>query len=119
MRSGALAACDLRQHGLTWVLTVEGEADATRLEMLETAAKDAELEPDGILTVDLTKATFVDTSFIRWLVGLKRRLERPGASFVVIVSPGQVSDVFAMTGLADELTVVEDGVSPPAPLAPA
>jgi anti-anti-sigma factor len=101
------------------VLAVDGEADAASVEDAEIAAKGVHLGPGGILTVDLTAVTFIDTSFIRWLVGLKRRLERPDASFVVIVPHGQTRDVFEMTGIADELTVVEDGVSAPAPPTPA
>jgi anti-anti-sigma factor len=118
MRSGALASCSLSQHGLTWVLAVYGEADYACVDGVEAAAKAAELVPCGILTIDLTAATFVDTSFIRWLVGLRRRLERRDASLVVIVPAGHVSDVFAATGMAEELTVVEDGVSAPDPPAP-
>jgi anti-anti-sigma factor len=113
MRSGALASCALSQHGLTWVLSVEGDADHACVEIVENAAKTAGLEQSGILTVDLTGATLVDTSFIRWLVGLKRRLERRDASLIVIVPAGPVHEVFTITGMAEELTVVEDGVSVP------
>jgi anti-anti-sigma factor len=119
MQLGAQASCELRQHGLTWVLAVDGEADAAGVETVETAAKEAHLEAGGILIVDLTAVTFIDTSFIRWLVGLKRRIERRDASVVVIVGPGEVREVFALSGMAEELAVVEDGLSAPAPPTPA
>jgi len=119
MRCGALASCEVTQQGLTWLLAVQGEADHACVETVEAAAKAVDLQPAGILTVDLTRVTFVDTSFIRWLLGFKRRIERPDASFVVIVRPGRVQDVIAISGLDEELAVVEDGVSAPGPAAPA
>jgi anti-anti-sigma factor len=72
--------------------------------------------------VDLTRASFVDSSVIAWLLRLSRRVEGDGRDFVVLVERGPVRSTLEISGVSTLMTVFEqngDGrrsrVGPPGP----
>jgi anti-anti-sigma factor len=105
-------------------LSLAGELDLAAVAELDRAA--AGLRANGAAAtttvVDLTRASFVDSSVIAWLLRLSRRVEGDGRDFVVLVERGPVRSTLEISGVSTLMTVFEqngDGrrsrVGPPGP----
>ena len=57
------------------------------------------------ITVDLTQATFLDSSVLGVLVAACRQIRESGGSFSVTCGPGRIRRTFEMSGLIDYLHV--------------
>jgi anti-sigma B factor antagonist len=91
------------------VVVVEGEHDIYTAPTLRERLDEA-LERKGGVVVDLTKATFVDSSVLGALLDARRRAHDAAQGFVVCVGasvePG-VRRILDITGLVPVLPVVE------------
>lgn len=91
------------------VVVVEGEHDIYTAPTLRERLDEA-LERRGGVVVDLTKATFVDSSVLGALLDARRRAHDASQGFVVCVGdsvePG-VRRILDITGLVPVLPVVE------------
>ncbi len=91
------------------VVVVEGEHDIYTAPTLRERLDEA-LERGGGIVVDLTKATFVDSSVLGALLDARRRALDAGQPYVVSVGeevePG-VRRILDITGLVPVLPVVE------------
>jgi len=92
------------------VVSVQGEHDLSTAP--ELGRRLEELIDAGEATVlDLTSATFVDSSVLGVIIDARRRAGEAGVSFAVAQSPGgtqAVSRVLDITGLRAELPVHAD-----------
>lgn len=59
------------------------------------------------LVVDLRGLTFIDSSGIRAILVASRRLGEKGASVTVVKAPDLVQRVFELSGVEDELRMVD------------
>lgn len=60
------------------------------------------------LVIDMAAVTFVDSSFLGFLVRLTRRLRARGRELVLACPTGEVRRVFALVGLPNVIPVYED-----------
>jgi len=96
-------------HGDVLLVVVRGEHDIYTAPTLRERLDEA-LERKGGVVVDLTKATFVDSSVLGALLDARRRAHDASQGFVVCVGdsvePG-VRRILDITGLVPVLPVVE------------
>lgn len=92
------------------VVVVEGEHDIYTAPALRERLEEA-LGRDGGVVVDLTAATFVDSSILGALLDARRRAQEEGRGFVVLLGaaaePG-VRRILDITGLVPVLPVLGD-----------
>lgn len=81
----------------TLVVTLSGELDIFRKEMLRESL--AAAEQADVAVIDMTGVTFLDSAALGVLIGFKKRLaERKGTVRVVLISL-QLRRLFEITGL--------------------
>ena len=89
-----------KQQG-SWGLV--GELDAHSAGLLEETVANAAMAEAVIL--DMSGVSFIDSSGLRALVGLKSSLEGSGSSMRIADPSDAVRRIIEMTGLADHLDV--------------
>lgn len=92
------------------VVVVEGEHDIYTVPALRERLEEA-LARQGGVVVDLTAATFVDSSILGALLDARRRAQDESRGFVVSVGPGAepgVQRILDITGLVPVLPVLGD-----------
>ena len=89
-------------------LSLEGELDAYSAPEVRSQihALIEETGTGGVLVVDLTRVTFLDSSILGTLVGALRRMRERGGELRLVYPPQPVMRIFELTGL--------DGVFPTA-----
>jgi anti-anti-sigma factor len=93
--------------GAEHVVAVRGELDMFSAPEL-AACLDAALDRGGVrIVVDLTDASFLDSSGIFTLVRAKNRAQQAGGTLRLTCPPGPVLRVLTVAGLIDELDVSE------------
>jgi anti-sigma B factor antagonist len=107
VRTGELATARTDEGIL--VLTMTGEHDLSTAPALRRRL-DELLSEDGGIIVDLSSATFIDSSILGAILDGKRRASAAGRGFAVVQSNGQnaVGRVLDVTGLRAELPVHAD-----------
>jgi anti-sigma B factor antagonist len=86
----------LDQH--TTVISVEGELDLSSAPQLKWRLVDALEQEQTALVVDLAGVTFMDSTALGVLVGVRRGLD-PGARLGIVCTDPNVLNVFRMSGL--------------------
>jgi anti-sigma B factor antagonist len=109
---------DRRLDGDTHVIAVTGEVDLfTAPEFKERVM--APIAADvGRVVVDLTGATFIDSSSLGVLIGAHRRLRGRGGRLMVACDVSAILKTFRVTGLDGVFTVaptVEEALAAPDP----
>jgi anti-sigma B factor antagonist len=104
VRTGELAL-ERKDHGLA-VLTISGEHDLSTAPNLRRRL-DGLLEEGSSTVVDLTPATFIDSSILSVILDGRRRAAEGRIGFAVVRSNGSnaVDRVLEVTGLRSELPV--------------
>jgi anti-sigma B factor antagonist len=104
VRTGELAVART-EEGLQ-VLTITGEHDLSTAPSLRRSL-DGMLAERGAIIVDLTSATFIDSSILGAILDGKKRASESGVGFAVVHANGQdaVGRVLDVTGLRTELPV--------------
>ena len=69
-------------------------------------------KPGQTILVDLTTATFVDSTVISWLVGIANRAAETRADVVVRAGPGAVRRVLEISGVTRYIPLAEVAVQP-------
>ncbi|MGZ5310923.1 MAG: STAS domain-containing protein [Solirubrobacterales bacterium] len=110
MRTGEIV---LRRDGSGIpVVAVSGEHDLNTAPDLR-ARLDEVIEQGGPVVIDLSPATFVDSSILGAILDARRRAQGAGIGFAVAQGDGAaaVTRVLEITGLRDELPVHDDVAS--------
>ena len=82
------------------VVRIAGEIDASNAEQIGREIRESVSNHALALIVDLTHTTYIDSSGVRFLFDLARRLDRRGLELhVVIVEQSQVAEVFELVAL--------------------
>jgi anti-sigma B factor antagonist len=90
----------------TVVVSVTGDLDLWNAPALEQRLSDCLERGDCWIVVDLTRASFIDSSGLGALTSSMRRVERKGGRLVVVNTSEQMLRVFELTGLHRVLSVV-------------
>lgn len=106
-------AMGVDRHEDATIVSFSGELDVLAAQSM----RDTLLEPDllsaSAVHVDLSQATFLDSSAIGILVAGSRRVRQEGGSYSVYCSEGTVRRVLEISGLLEYLNVTAE---PPAAL---
>jgi anti-sigma B factor antagonist len=84
------------------LIDVAGELDIATAPDLRRALA-ARAPEGGLLLVDLTSATFMDSSGLSVVLALHAELRAAGARLAIVCPPGPVYLLFEVTGVEDEL----------------
>jgi anti-anti-sigma factor len=90
------------------VLTVQGEVDVATVGVLAERLGDA-CEPDGAVTVDLRRVSFMDCLGLRVLLDLHERGIARRCRVEFVQGPAPVRRLFEITGTLDTLAFVDAG----------
>ena len=86
-------------------LVVRGEVDMTTGERFEREVAAAEERRPAKLTIDLTGVTFLDSTGLQIVLDADVRARQSGRSVVIAAGDSEAARVFALTDVADRLTV--------------
>ena len=100
--------CRATRLGATRQVLVTGELCLESVGALEQAAVLAGIDTAELLVVDVTAVTFADVPAVGALLGLRRRAEVHDVRLVVVVAPGPVARLLALTGAEERLDIVVD-----------
>ena len=98
----------------THVIEVGGEVDLYTAPEFKTRLHDLIDEGKSQLVVDLSRATFIDSTTLGVLVGGLKRLRPTGGSLVLVCTEPSIGRVFDVTGLDRALPVyatVEEAIA--------
>jgi anti-sigma B factor antagonist len=90
----------------TAVVSVSGDLDLWNSPALEQRLRSCVERGDAWIVVDLTKASFLDSSGLGALTASMRAVERKGGRLVVVNRSDQMRRVFELTGLLRVLNVM-------------
>ncbi len=98
---------DSRQLPNGWLaIAVQGEVDLATVDDLREAIDQAVEGGSGSVAVDLTDATFMDSTGLKALVMAHRQFEEDGKSFAIVVSGGPVSRLIDLSGVNTTIRTV-------------
>lgn len=91
----------------TWVLSISGEVDVATSPELREQLHALLDQGTGVVVIDLSATTFMDSSGLGVLVGALRRCKQEGRDEAVVLENLQepVRKVFDITGLAELFTI--------------
>ena len=93
----------------TRVLALEGELDVRTATESHKRLLALDVPRGGRLVVDLSDATFMDSTGIRLLLQAREHARRSGASYAIVSGPPEVMRVIELVGLDDQLHIVAPG----------
>jgi anti-anti-sigma factor len=89
-------------------IAVSGEVDLSAIEELESELAPALARSPDPLVVDLRDVAFLDSSGLRFLLGLNEQAARDGRRFALVAAGDPVERVLELAGIAERLEVVAD-----------
>ena len=99
-----IVSCRLR-NGI--VLGVSGEVDLATAPAVEHELLRAE-ESHDLVALDLTQTSFMDSTGLHMIIAAQRRLRERGGRLLVVQGPPQIRQLFELTGVADQVELVDD-----------
>jgi anti-sigma B factor antagonist len=84
----------------TFVVSVAGELDLYTVPELEGALRVA--DGAGLVVVELSRCTFIDSTALGVLLAAKRRLDTLGDCFAIVAACAELRRAFEVTGLDRE-----------------
>jgi anti-anti-sigma factor len=98
---------DSRQLPNGWLaIAVQGEVDLATVDDLREAIDQAAEGGSGSVAVDLTDATFMDSTGLKALVMAHRQFDEDGKAFAIVVSGGPVSRLIDLSGVNTTIRTV-------------
>jgi anti-sigma B factor antagonist len=86
------------EAGRYFVIALRGEWDLYNRPQLEAALLEAEAAAESLVVLDLTHATFIDSSVLGALVEARKRMQER-VRIAVVAEDRQIRKVFQITGL--------------------
>jgi anti-sigma B factor antagonist len=96
----------INRHGTTATLELTGELDVAQEERVRETLKEVLDSRPECLVLDLSQLTFIDSTGIGIVIGLKKSAEREGVRLIICRGPVAVQRVFELTGLTSSLPFV-------------
>ena len=87
------------------MLTLSGELDAYDAPTLRTAFTEAAAGDGGLVVLDLSAVTFLDSTVLGTVVGLLRRVREHGGELRVVLPETEARRIFELTALERSLDV--------------
>ena len=87
-------------------VTVAGELDIATAPQLERALRRLQVYP-ALVLLDLRKLEFMDCRGLRAILAADRRVRSAGGQLVIVRGPANVDRLFALTGVDDQLELVD------------
>lgn len=96
---------EVRRDGPRVVVNVRGELDASAAPDLETLSE--RLIADGVryLELDLSQASFLDSSGLRVILTIRSRIENARGDLTIGNPSAPVARLFEITGLTDQFAI--------------
>lgn len=91
------------------MLALDGELDVRTATEAHKRLLALDVPPGGRLVVDLSEATFMDSTGIRLLLQAREHARRCGAAYVIVSGPPEVMRVLELVGLDEQLDIVAPG----------
>lgn len=100
---------DTQRHGAAAIVRVRGELDAYSAPSLEELGTNLLAEGVGELVLDLSATTFLDSSGLRAILTLHRRMENDDRGELALGNPSDpVLRLLEITGLTEHFTIRHD-----------
>ena len=100
------SATDEQIDDTTHVVAVTGEVDIFTAPEFKSRINDAIEDGRDLVIVDLSGATFIDSSSLGVLIGAHRRLKGHGGALIVVCENEAIVKTFKITGLDGVFTLV-------------
>jgi len=99
-------SCEASGTSGRMVLVVAGEVDLAAADRLSEAL-DRGLVPDGVLAVDLSAVTFIDSMGLRTLIKAAQKADEVDARLRLAAVPAAVTRVLELAGVSGLFNVLE------------
>ena len=87
------------------VLAFDGELDISRYPEFRQQFERERVDGNGPVLIDLSKASYVDSTFLSEILFFVRGLKRAGRRAAVLSSPAAVARIFALADLDERVAV--------------
>ena len=98
---------DVRRDAEAVVIAARGELDVSSADSFSAELDRAGQAGVDRVVLDLSELEFMDSSGIACLVKAQRNSQAYGRRFVVVRGPRQIQQLLELTGLAEQLTIVD------------
>ena len=98
------------RDGLVHV-SLRGELDLSTVGKVDDELQRLEASKTGVVLLDLSRLTFLDSTGLRCVVRADERAREEGRRLVVLKGPEAVHRVFEITRLEERLELVDDAAS--------
>lgn len=105
MQSDFLVDTQISDRAIT--VTLSGELDLLSAPALERALEGLPESDAELIVVDLRGLEFMDSTGLHLLVQAQHKAHGSGRRFALIKGPEQVQRLFDLTGVAENLTIVD------------
>ena len=95
-------------------VALRGELDLSTADKVERELRRVEQTGAGIVVLDLTGLTFLDSTGLRLIVGADQRARESDRRLAIVKGPPTVQRVFSITKLDERLDMVDDAGELPA-----
>lgn len=99
-----------KRDGLVHI-SLRGELDLSSVGKLDDELQQVEGSGAGVVVLDLSTLTFLDSTGLRCVVRADERAREEGRRLVVVKGPEAVQRVFEITRLEERLEIVDDAAS--------
>jgi anti-anti-sigma factor len=96
-----------RHTGTVAVITVTGELDLASSPTLQTELDRVESRVGDPVIIDLSNLEFMDSTGLSVVVRAHQRAQRDGRRFALVKGSAQVQQLFALTGIAQRITLAD------------
>jgi anti-anti-sigma factor len=90
------------------LVSLRGELDLSTVGKVDDELQSVEGPGPGVLVLDLSKLTFLDSTGLRCVVRAHERAREEGRRLVVVKGPEPVQRVFEITRLQERIELVDD-----------
>lgn len=98
-----------REYSDTLKVFIEGEIDTYTAPKLRDKLDSIEVKPEGLIELDLSKVTYMDSTGLGVFVALYKNVTRENGNLKLVGLTAKIKRLFTITGLS-ELMNVEVGV---------
>jgi anti-anti-sigma factor len=89
-------------------VSLRGELDLSTVASVDEELRKLEAAGQGVIVLDLSKLTFLDSTGLRCVVTADERAREAGRRVVIVRGPEPVQRVFTITRLEERLEMVDD-----------
>lgn len=99
---------ETREETAQTSIALRGELDLSTTDKVERELARVEAAGPGVLVLDLSGLTFLDSTGLRLIVGADQRARATGRRLLVVKGPAAVHRVFSITKLDERLEMVDE-----------